>query len=141
MQQNNCMKWCKNGYFWITDIYSCFYTLEHTICEKSWICEYFPAKLVTILNTVEVVNLFIQQLKCQSLFFLWVLWGLTKDSLSLCVWKYFFTVSRYLLKISTAKYIVVTFFLVKLWPLNYLKSIFVKTRKNLRFLRPNKRNP
>ena len=39
-----------------------------------------------------------------------VVWGLTKDSVSLCDWKYFFTISRYLLKISTAKYIFVTFF-------------------------------
>ena len=34
-----------------------------------------------------------------------VVWGLTKNSVSLCVLKDFFTVSRYVLKISTAKYI------------------------------------
>ena len=32
-----------------------------------------------------------------------VVWGLTKDSISLCVWKYFFTVSRYMLEIFYCK--------------------------------------
>ena len=72
-----------------------------------------------------------------------VVWGLTKDSVSLCVWKYFFTISRYVLKISTAKYIFVTFFffLGQTVAFDLSQIGFCENKKKLRFLRPNKRNP
>ena len=69
---------------------------------------------------------------------IWVFWGLTKDN-NFCIWKYFFTVSRNLSKISPAKYIFVTFLLSNcdLWSVS---NRFLWKEKNLRFLRPNKRN-
>ena len=63
-----------------------------------------------------------------------VVWGLTKDSVSLCVWKYFFTISRYLLKISTAKYIFVTFFsFVQTVTFDLSQIGFCKNKKNWGF--------
>ena len=68
-----------------------------------------------------------------------VVWGLTKNSVSLYVLKDFFTVSRYVLKISTAKYIfkVFVFSNFDLWS---IANRFLWKQKNL-FLRPNQRNP
>ena len=74
---------------------------------------------------------------------IWVFWGLAKDSLSLCIWKYFLIVSRHLPKIYTTKHIFVMLFLIlllngDLWAIS---NRFLQKQKNLRFLRPNKRNP